>query len=280
MNMTSESAADVGITIISVALNSIDHLTGCLESVANQGIPLQHVIVDGGSTDGTIDLLRSWTRHPLEWTSGPDRGISHAFNQGISRARSDIIGLLNTDDRYEPGALQRGLAALQTYPEAGFCFGHCLHIERDGREWLNLADPNYQRHLRYYMPNVNHPTMLIRRSAYVRVGGYDERWRMAMDYDWLIRAERAGVRGVLVDATQTCMAMGGISDRRWRRSFAEARSIAIMHGAHPLAAWADFSMRIVKGSARRTLVRLGLRGLERRVRLARQQRILKRHPEH
>ena len=263
------------ISVVTVCRNPGALLRGCLESVAAQGLDdVEHVIIDGASGDGTVDLLRGWDRHPIAWVSEPDRGISHAFAKGLARATGEVIGLLNADDRYTPGALARGLAALDTAPGAGFAFGHCLHRERDGRTWLNYADPAYRSRLATGMPDVNHPTMLVRRSAYDRVGGYDERWSLAMDYDWLIRAERAGVHGVLVDAVQAEMAMGGVSDRRWAAGFAEVRAIAITHGAPRWRATAVFAYRLAKGGVRRVLVRLGARAAEHRLRRWRQRRIV------
>lgn len=265
------------ISVITAVKNAAAVLPGCLASVAVQdGIEIEHLVVDGGSTDGTLDLLRSWRDHRIAWTSEPDRGISDAFNKGLARAHGDLVAFLNADDRYAPGALARALSTLSAYPQAGFCFGHCLHRERDGRVWLNLGDPRYATRMRYYMPDVNHPTMVVRRPALEAVGGFDERWRYAMDYDWLLRASAHGVSGVLVDAVQAEMAMGGISDRHWWRAYAEARAIAIRHGASAIPAWIDHLGRLAKGSARRSLTAMGGHRLAHSIRLWRQQRILRR----
>jgi glycosyltransferase involved in cell wall biosynthesis len=262
------------ISVITVTLNAAPVLKECLASIASQEhVQLEHLIIDGGSTDGTLNLLRSWTHHPLNWISEPDRGISHAFNKGISKARGEFILILNADDRASPGALARAVAALETDPRAGFAFGHCRHREADGRTWLNRGHQRYFERMRFFMPDVNHPTMVIRRSAYELIGGYDEQWRLAMDYDWLARAEAVGIRGVLVDAVQAEMAMGGASDRHWRRAYAEARRIAILHGAPAVIAWIDHLGRLVKTSIRRTVVTIGARRLEQAVRRWRQRTI-------
>ncbi len=264
-----------GVTVITVTFNAAQVLEGCLASVAAQeGVEVEHLVIDGGSTDGTLDVLRNWTRHPLVWVSEPDRGISHAFSKGLARATGDPIGILNADDRYAPGALARAVAALEAHPEAGFTFGHCLHRESDGRTWLNRGNPRYFERMRFFMPDVNHPTMVVRRSAYDRVGGFEERWRLAMDYDWLARAEAIGVRGVLVNEIQAEMAMGGASDRAWWRAYAEARDIAIAHGAPAGLAWMDHLGRLAKSGLRRGLVALGATSVERAIRLRRQRRIL------
>ena len=267
----------IRISVITVCRDPGERLLATLASVAHEAerIPgIEHIIIDGGSRDGTQERLAAWQRHSIEWTSEADDGISHAFNKGLARARGEIVGILNADDAYTPGAIQRGLDALDAAPQAGFCFGHCLHLEADGRTWLNLADPDYHRHMRWFMPNVNHPTMLVRRSTYDRVGDYDARYRFAMDYDWLCRAEAAGIRGVMVDSLQTQMAMGGRSDRFWWRAYAEARNISIRYGAPASLAYVDHITRLAKGALRRTLARIGAERTVHAVRLWRQARII------
>jgi len=263
------------ISVITVVLNGKAHLRSCLESVFQQGIQLEHVIVDGGSTDGTLDILRSWQGHSISWKSEPDRGISDAFNKGVLRSAGDILVILNADDRWLPGAAERALGALEENPNAAFCFGHCAHLDETGRKWINYGNGKYWNNMRYFMPDVNHPTMFIRRSAYDKVGLYDEKWKFAMDYDWLQRAEAVHERGVLIDAIQTEMAMGGISDKRWIKTYAEARDISIKYGVPRPFAYLDHWYRLLKGSIRRSMVSFGLLGLENRIRLVRQKMIIK-----
>jgi glycosyltransferase involved in cell wall biosynthesis len=264
------------VSVITVVLNGESSLAACLESVAEQSESVEHIVVDGGSTDGTVGILGAWNRHPIIWSSEKDRGISDAFNKGIARASGDIITLLNADDRWLPGTVTRSIECLAQSPQAGFCFGHCVLNSDDGQPLLNLGDPRYWEHMRLFMPDVNHPTMFVRRSAYDLVGLYDQQWRFSMDFDWLQRAERVGVRGVLIDAVQTAMSMGGISDRQWRTAYAETRDIAIAYGAPRLVATVDYWYRLLKGSARRGFDRLGLTTQSNRIRRWRQQVIHRR----
>lgn len=275
MNSTRENSCRPILSVITVTRNAAATLNNCLASVAQQDdLAIEHLVIDGGSTDGTLDTLANWKQHPLYWISEADRGISNAFNKGIALAKGEFIGILNADDIYTAGTLRRAVATLINNPQAGFCFGHCLHREVDGRTWMNLGNPRYFERMRYFMPDVNHPTMIIRKDIYAQVGGYDERWRYAMDYDWLARAEALGIRGILIDDTQAEMAMGGLSDRNWKKSYREARDIAILHGAPVLTAHLDHLGRILKGSLRRTLVILGAHRLEEQIRLFRQRKIL------
>lgn len=251
---------ECSLTVVTAVRNGIAGIRSCLESVAVQEPPVEHVVIDGDSQDGTVEVLRSWQRGRLVWVSRPDQGISDAFNDGIARATGSAILILGSDDILRPHAAARLVAALAAAPEAAFAFGHCLHRELDGRKWLNLADCHYWRRLRYYMPSVNHATMAIRRQAYDQVGGYALRYRYAMDYDWLLRAEGAGLRGVLVDGVLAEREMGGVSDRHWIRAYAEARDIAIEHHAPSGWAWASHMGRVAKGFVRRAMVGAGMGG--------------------
>jgi len=132
-----------------------------------------------------------------------------------------------------------------------------VYHAKDGRSRFRIkGDPDYARAIGRGMPDVNHPTLLARRVVYERVGGFDPAWRCAMDYDWLLRAHRAGFRGLYEPALVGHMTLEGVSDQRFRRAFAEVRAIAIRHGQPPLAAWALYGWRLTKGSTRRLLERL------------------------
>jgi len=264
------------LSVITAVRNGAATITACLDSVVAQDIEVEHVVVDGASTDGTVDILRSRTQRPPVWSSAPDDGISDAFNRGIARASGDALLILGADDRLAPGAARLIVAALDANQQAAFAYGHCLHREAGGRMWLNRADRRYRERMRYYMPDVNHASMAVRREAYARIGGYEQRWRYAMDYDWLMRAERADLYGCLIDAVIAERDMGGVSDRRWIGAYAEAREIAILYGAPWGAAWSDHGIRVAKGMVRRGLAGMGCKRLVFWVRSQRQRWLLDR----
>ena len=121
-------------TIVTPCLNGAATLSSTLESVRDQGYggEVEHVVVDGGSTDGTLDILAS--APDVRYVSEPDRGLSDAVNKGIRMARNDVVGWLNADDVYLPGALGRVGKALAERPDALWATGPCLIIDADGRE--------------------------------------------------------------------------------------------------------------------------------------------------
>src|SRR3954468_13392768 len=121
------------LTIITPCLNAAATLPATLDSVRAQRFPgLEHIVVDGGSTDGTLDILRA--ADGVRWISEPDRGLAHALNKGIAMAGGDVIGELNADDVYEPGALAAVADAFAARPDAMWLTGYCRIIDGDGRE--------------------------------------------------------------------------------------------------------------------------------------------------
>jgi glycosyltransferase involved in cell wall biosynthesis len=255
------------VSIVTVALNRAATIERTIESVLGQSYrPIEYIVIDGGSGDGTVDLLRRYGERIDHWQSEPDRGISDAFNKGLARAKGALIGLINADDWLAPDQIATGVAALE-HSGAAFVFGDLVYHDGAGRSLFRIkGDPDYARAIERGMPDVNHPTLLAKREVYDRLGGFDPALRCAMDYDWLLRAHRAGFRGVYEPSLVGHMTLAGISDQRFRRAFAEVREIAIRHGQSRRAAWALYGYRLVKGSTRRLIERLVPAGVHERMR--------------
>jgi glycosyltransferase involved in cell wall biosynthesis len=255
------------VSIVTVALNRAASIGRTIESVLGQSYrPIEHVVIDGGSRDGTVEVIGRYADWLAYWVSEPDRGISDAFNKGLARTRGALIGLVNADDWLAPEQIATGVAALRR-SGADFVFGDLVyHAAGGGSRFRIRGDPDYARAIGRGMPDVNHPTLLARRAVYERVGGFDPDLRFAMDYDWLLRAHRAGFRGCYEPALVGHMTLAGVSDRRFRLAFAEVREIAIRHGQPRLSAWALYGGRLAKSGTRRLLERLLPAGLHERMR--------------
>jgi glycosyltransferase involved in cell wall biosynthesis len=236
------------ITIVTPCLNARTTIELALESVRTQGYEgeVEHLVIDGGSTDGTLEVLER--ADEVRFTSEPDRGLSDAVNKGIRLAQGDVIGWLNADDVYLPGALARVAAALGANPQAEWATGRCLIIDAAGREIRRPVTAYKDFFLRHYsfrlhlVQNfVSCPSTFVRRSAYDAVGLLDERFRYSMDYDlWLRLAQRS--EPVVIDHPLAAfrMAEGSLSMSGFDRQFAEHVQNAREHGrAHPLAVAAN-----------------------------------------
>jgi glycosyltransferase involved in cell wall biosynthesis len=192
----------VRISIVTPVLNGAQFLTACIDNVASQDCAaVEHLIVDGGSSDGTVELLRRASdKHPhLRWISEPDGGQSDAINKGTSLARGSVVGLLNVDDFYEPDVLNRALQTLGEMPSPALVVGNCRVLGPDGRSrYLNRPRHLSLRHfLAGFTVPVNPAAYFYHVELHRQLGGYDVGDHYTMDYDFLFRAVKvARVRHV------------------------------------------------------------------------------------
>ncbi|AWK90287.1 glycosyltransferase family 2 protein [Azospirillum thermophilum] len=190
-------------TIVTPCLNRVSLVAEAVESVlAQRDVTVEHIVADGGSTDGTLEVL---ARYPhLRVLTGPDSGLYDGINRALAIARGRIIGHLNTDDTLLPGALAAVERALAANPEADAACGGAVVMEagRDGvlRELRRYDDPAMKRlrplDLCRGVPMIN--ARFFRREFYDRVGVYDPSYRYAGDREFLLRAWTAGMRTVPV----------------------------------------------------------------------------------
>jgi GT2 family glycosyltransferase len=226
------------ITVVTPCLNAAATLPEALASVRAQGYPhVEHVVVDGGSTDRTLDILRA--ADGVRWISEPDRGLSHAMNKGIAMAQGEVIGWLNADDRYRPGALEAVGQALARDPDALWLTGRCRIIDGHGREirrWVTAYKNAFLR--RYSLPLyltqnfISAPATFLRREAFETAGLFDERYRISMDYDLYLRlARRADPLILDRELADFRMAEGSLSMSGFETQFREHSEQARRHGA-------------------------------------------------
>ncbi|MGI9145089.1 MAG: glycosyltransferase family 2 protein [Chloroflexota bacterium] len=181
------------ISIVTPSFNQADFLEKTIRSVLLQGYPdLEYIVVDGGSTDGSVEIIRKYERHLAYWVSETDAGQSHAINKGFSRATGDIFAWLNSDDFYAPGVLSRVAAEFAARPEIGLVYGDCLFLdEGDGSTRLRPArQMGFDRLLVGDNP-IWQPSTFFRRSVFEEAGGVDESLHLALDYDLWLRSTKS-----------------------------------------------------------------------------------------
>ncbi len=182
-------------------------LVHCIESVANQSYPYkEHIIVDGASTDGTVELLRNMSaRYPhIRWVSEVDAGLSQALNKGLKLASGNLIGVIGDDDLYEPGAFQVVAEAFRDNPSVGIISGNCQLVDNGGIRGRTLfaAFTNRSELIECWKNwgtrvSIPAPSSFVSAAAIDKVGGFEERDRFAMDYrHWIKLAEFYDVRTV------------------------------------------------------------------------------------
>jgi glycosyltransferase involved in cell wall biosynthesis len=248
------------LTIITAVRNGASSLGRCLDSIAPG--EAEQIVIDGGSTDGTCDVIRERAHRLAWWRSEPDDGIADAFNKGLRRAGSGIIGILNADDWYEPGVLRAVRAAFER-SDADVVHGR-VRYWREGRPaWV--ADGSH-RGLRR-SGSVNHPSVFVRAEVYRRFGLFDTSYRLAMDYEIMLRWLVRGVRFAYLPTVLANMSLGGISDRRRLDALHEVRRAQRTHLGGPGPEYAYHWLRM----------RARVRGLLERIRL---RRIVDLHGQH
>ena len=184
------------VSVVTPSLNQGAFIEETIRSVLDQDYPrIEHIVVDGGSTDGTIDVLRRQSH--LRWVSQPDGGQADAVNKGFGMARGEIFGWLNSDDMYLPGAVSAAVEALLASGSA-LVHGGWRRIDASGRVINEVAAVPFDlRRQLNYANLVAQPGALFTREAFEAVGGLDVSYRYAMDYELFLRiGERFPVRHV------------------------------------------------------------------------------------
>jgi glycosyltransferase involved in cell wall biosynthesis len=225
------------VSIITVCLNAEETIRRTIESVISQSYGnLEYIIIDGGSTDGTIDIVKEYADNVNIFITEKDNGISDGFNKGIDCSSGEFIKLLNADDYMPPEFIDLTVEVLQQHTEAAFVFGDVVRIDSDGIPTVYLkGDANFASKLDFWSPQFNHPTFLVRRSIYVRYGPFDASFRSAMDLEWLQRINRAGLHGIYAPRVFLFVQEGGVSSN-WRESMREQKAIMVRYSRKPLLA--------------------------------------------
>lgn len=182
------------ISIVTPSLNQARFIGRTIASVANQqGVDLEHVVVDGGSTDGTLDILRGLGTS-VRWVSEPDRGQSHAINKGIHDTDGEIVGWLNSDDVYLPGALRHVVKSFSSLPGVDVVYGMANHINEEGEPFEAYPTRAWDFNLLRERCFICQPAAFLRRTALDRFGDLNEALHYCMDYEYWLRLGMGGAK--------------------------------------------------------------------------------------
>jgi len=177
------------VSIVTPSFNQATYLEATLQSVLGQDYPnLEFIVVDGGSSDGSVEIIRRYESRLAYWWSEPDAGQTAAINKGFARARGEILAWLNSDDVYRPGAVAAAVETLQRHPEAGMVYGQADYIDSRGETIGRFpAAPTGPRRLRQGYVHIPQQAAFIRASLWRLVGPLDPSFFFAMDYDLWVR---------------------------------------------------------------------------------------------
>lgn len=179
------------ITIVTPSFNQGRFLERTIRSVLDQGYPkLEYIVMDGGSTDGSLEIVERYAGRLAYWASGPDGGQAAAINTGWRRAGGEVLAWLNSDDFYLPGTLLEIGEAFARHREADLIYGLTQRVDADGNAMGTVGSAFQWRTLLYSHQVIPQPSAFFRRSAVDAVGPLDESLHYSMDYDFFLRLTR------------------------------------------------------------------------------------------
>jgi GT2 family glycosyltransferase len=184
------------VSLVTPVLNRVESMSKCLASIADQTYgSIEHIVVDGGSTDGTLNLLRDYhCQHAFRWISEPDGGMYEAINKGISMAQGEVLAYLNSDDLYLPWSVDVAVRALSSGTDLVYGDMGILRPRPDGRQAIFNIQFYPDFDLRHYafLGTMGQPTVFWRRGLTERIGLFDAQYRLIGDCEYWLRAALAG----------------------------------------------------------------------------------------
>jgi glycosyltransferase involved in cell wall biosynthesis len=208
----------ISISIVTASYNAATTINDCLSSIGSQTHPCEHIIIDGGSTDGTLDVVRKFP-HVAHVVSEPDSGIYDAMNKGITLATGDIIGILNADDIYNGEDVLAKVAKVFECETLDSCFADLVYVAADDtnkiiRYW-KAGDFLASRIFNGWIPP--HPTFFVRRSVYEKYGAFNLEAGIAADYELMLRMLlKHSITTKHIPSILVRMRLGGVSNRSFK----------------------------------------------------------------
>lgn len=200
------------ISIITPVYNAVSTLEKTIQSVINQETQcdLEYIVVDGGSTDGSLEIINRYLNHIAVFISEKDGGVYDAMNKGIARATGDVVGIINADDWYNDQALQIVASIFNQSDDASILYSP-IHNYFEGK-YLNTFVPGSLDNLVFKF-TLNHPSCFVKKFVYDRIGLFDLSYSIAADYDFIFRAYTSGLRFRYVETPLVSYSLNGMSGK-------------------------------------------------------------------
>jgi glycosyltransferase involved in cell wall biosynthesis len=219
------------ITILTIVYNGEKSLDKTIHSVLNQTYDnIEYIVIDGGSTDNTVNMINKYEDQIAYWISEPDSGISDAFNKGIVFSTGEMIGIINADDWYSQDAVE---ILVDEYLKSGECVFHAKlkYWTRDMKQYYVFSGSDEKIWIK---PTFNHPTVFVPKSIYDKTGLFRLDFKSAMDYEWFLRAKVKNVKFCYLDKIIANMSPCGRSDIHWWKNYLEVMHARNLHGMNPV----------------------------------------------
>jgi glycosyltransferase involved in cell wall biosynthesis len=204
------------VSVITPSFNQGEYLEETIRSVLQQDYPrVEYIVIDGGSTDNSLQIIRKYQSKLAYWVSEPDRGQTHAINKGLHQSQGDILGWLNSDDVLVPGTIHRVVQAFQAHPEVDVVYGKLERIDAQSRSVPTPPLPKDR--VEFKVDNmleectVNQAGAFWRRRMMQKVGDLNEALRYVMDYEYWLRIAIAGGKFKRLSETVACFRLSKAS---------------------------------------------------------------------
>jgi glycosyltransferase involved in cell wall biosynthesis len=187
--------SNIKVSIITPSYNQAPFLEQCIRSVLNQDYQnIEYIIIDGGSNDGSIDIIKKYEKNLAYWESEPDNGQSHAINKGFKKATGDIVAWLNSDDLYFPDAVSIAVKRFQEQTDLVLFYGNCVFIDKNGGfiRYFTEVEPYDLNRLLNYSDYIMQPTTFFSRQKLIEIGYLDENLDYTMDWDLWCKLSKIG----------------------------------------------------------------------------------------
>lgn len=203
------------LSVVTIVKNDLEGLRLTFENVQSlKTSEVEHVVVDGNSQDGSRAFLSDHDEQIEQWISEEDSGISNAFNKGLRMARGEWVLFLNAQDQLNPRSFQKLLKTLRQ-SESDIVYANMETVE----------DPSYTIHADHTLldneMSLNHPATFVRRKAAMEIGGFDESYKIAMDYQLLMRLKKSKAKFEHLSLPVSVMDLNGVSQVNWKRGYQE-----------------------------------------------------------
>jgi len=218
------------VTIFTAVKNRKDTLPQTIMSVLSQSYPnIEYIVVDGASTDGTLEVIKQFDDKIDLWISEPDCGTSDAFNKAISMAQGDFIFWLSSDDWIAPDFIK---TAVETFLSSGadFIFGNMVMYKNGDPVAIYKGEKNYVKSLMSGYPRFNFPTMVVKKECFQKVGLIDMTYGYVADYEWVLRLHLNGEKGSYSSSLVVHRRVEGVGESHPVRSVLEHLRLSRQHG--------------------------------------------------
>jgi len=221
------------VSIVTVVYNGEKTINRTIQSVLNQTYPnIEYIIVDGASSDGTVEIIKSYALKISRWISEKDEGIYDAMNKGVKMCNGEIIGIINADDYYEPDAVEN---IISVFKKGLFIYhGNLRNIDEKNNIFISKAPQTVHKLKRGMV--INHPATFVNKEVYDKLGLFSTKFRIAGDWNFILNAYLNNVTFISVDKILANFSLGGVSGSISTKYLKELNEVRKQNGLYK---WID-----------------------------------------